>query len=292
MNMKKIRSLASWVIKDFFYITVAIFVVIYSRWFQLTPLMLNGYNDSDEALAFGFILLIIYIILGIFLKNYWRYAILRGILFVPTFLFLLASVIHIISYFPSLENDIKCNGVRYYITWSHPFSDYQWTNDTLAVWKSNFSYETSFFGYSGGPYRIVCDEEKGDTNIIRTMNGVLVETFGKEDRSYDSYAKATLQNRQYFLATQCNNWSPSICETVTYTLYECNLEYKSCNALPVQYTVNFDVYNSTNVFLEADETTNDINLYDGYESNPGRTLIFTYGENPHCYVEGCKILEP
>lgn len=41
-------------------------------------------------------------------------------------------------------------------------------------------------------------------------------------------------------------------------------------------------------YLEVDATKNEINLIN-YEDD---TLIFTYGENPRCYVEGCEILTP
>jgi hypothetical protein len=42
--------------------------------------------------------------------------------------------------------------------------------------------------------------------------------------------------------------------------------------------------------LEANEASNEINIYIDEDANRD-TLIYTYGEYPRCYVEGCEILE-
>jgi len=45
------------------------------------------------------------------------------------------------------------------------------------------------------------------------------------------------------------------------------------------------------LIIEGNEETDEISAYNDWDDNPNRTLIFTYGEHPRCYVEGCEILE-
>ncbi len=215
---------------------------------------------------------------------------LKAIVSVPAAIFLFGNILHAMAFFPSLDVISKCNGNTYYITWMHPFGDYQWTFYNLTVWRSFLKYDSSFFGYlpGAGPYKVICDEKRNEANIIRTANDVLVYTNGENPRSYDQYAGIEFNGYQYFLAWQCNHWSPSTCDSETYTLYQCNLDFKSCDSLPLQYTTE----KSDEFFVfEADETANEINLYDDFDDNLDRALIFTWGEHPRCHVEGCKILE-
>lgn len=288
--MKNVLIIGKWITQNFFPISIAVFGVIYLNWFRLTPLMLNGSNDSDDAYVFGFGLLTIYSVSGLLVKLSKRNFPLKMFLLIPMVVLFSLNIVYLKFFFPRVTNNLACNGTMYYITWSHPLSDPQWSNYTLAKWKNAFTYQTQFFGYppGAGPFEIVCDDEKGETNIVRTINNVLVYTDGANPRRYDAYAGTQLNDQQYFLAWQCNNWSPYTCGSETYTLYQCNLDFKSCDSLPLHYTVEDP---SSYLVLEADNKTNEISLYDDYEDNPDRTLIFTWSENPRCYVEGCEVLE-
>jgi hypothetical protein len=73
------------------------------------------------------------------------------------------------------------------------------------------------------------------------------------------------------------------CDSYTYTLYECDLDYTSCDPLPVQYTETNHEYEWG--YLDINEATNEINAYSFKDS-----LIFTYGENPVCHIHRCEIL--
>ena len=285
--MKKIIDASKWLIRHFFYFSIAVFIVIYLRWFRLTPLMF--YNDPDYAYIVGLILLGLYCLFAILIKLSESKTWLKILLLIPAIFFFMGIVIHAYAFFPSVETIAKCNKKTYYITWMHPFGDYQWTFDNITIWKSVFKYESFFFGYSGGPYEIVCDKELDEANIISAMNDmlVLVYTDGKNPRNYDRYTGAILGDHRYFLADQCNDWVPSTCGSDTYTLYQCNLEIKSCKPLSLQYTTP----NTESFVFETDEKANQISLYDDFDYNPNRTLIFTYGEYPRCYVEGCEILK-
>ena len=209
----------------------------------------------------------------------------RGFLSFTATIFLVGNILHVNAFFPSLDHSTKCNGKTYYITWMRPFGNYQWSFNNVTIWK-DIKYESFFFGYSSSVYEIVCDKDKKEANIINTSRDVLAYTDGENSRVYDEYVGAILQNRRYFLSVGCNNWVPSTCGSETYTLYECNLDHKSCDPLTVRYTTEHPRL----FVLEADETTNEVNLYDDFDNNPNRRLIFTQDENLRCYVEGCEIL--
>lgn len=283
--MEKVRKISTWLGKNFFLIIAAIMIAIYVRWFWLTPLVFEYYNDPNAGFLVGLTLFIIFFIFAAtsyFLKN----GCIKSFIIPITILLALINISYIFAFFPLVDNHIKCNGRNYYITWMHPFGDYQWIFDELTIWNG-LHYESRFFGYSQGPYEIICDEEQGTANIIRTINGVLTYSHGEISQGFYDYAGAELEDHRYFLAFTCNNWHDYTCPSETYTLYECNLEYKSCASLHISYTSN----NADNLVLEANQETGEINLYDDYEDNPDRVLIFIYGEHSQCYMDGCKILE-
>lgn len=89
----------------------------------------------------------------------------------------------------------------------------------------------------------------------------------------------------YELGWYCKGW-PLNCDKVDYVLYECSLDFTGCRSLSIKYTSYYDDY-----FLELGELeqTGEIALFDA--SKQPSSLIFTYGEHPRCYVEGCETLE-
>lgn len=281
--MKKVIDAGKLIIHNFYSISIVVFIVIYIRWFRLTPLMF--YNDPDGAYIVGLILLGLSSLFAFLFKRSKNRRFLKGFLFILATIFLIGNIAHINAFFPSLEFTTKCNGKTYYVTWMHPFGDYQWSFNNVTIWKG-VKYESFFFGYSSSNYEIVCDENKKEANIINTSRDVLAYTDGENSRIYDECEGVILGNHQYFLSTQCNDWIPSTCGSVTYTLYVCNLSYRSCDPLPIQYT-QYETRNFLN--LVSNEATHEVNLYEEYFETDDEILIFTYGENPRCYMEGCEI---
>ncbi len=284
--MGSARKIYAWIHKNLLLLIIAFTVLIYLRWFWLTPLVFKYYNDPNAGFLVGIVL---FIALLIFIAIY-RCVKDLSLKFATLTLIALLSLIniwHIVAFFPKIENRVICDGRTYYITWMHPLGDYQWTFDQLTVWDG-LQYESQFFGYLQDPFEIICDDERGAANIIRTINGVLTYSHGMKKVSYYDWAGTQLGQNRYFLAWQCDEWGINTCDLETYTLHECTLEYKSCDPLLISYTdTSADI-----LVLEADKISNEIRLYDDYDYNLERILIFTYGENPRCYVEGCQILEP
>jgi hypothetical protein len=68
----------------------------------------------------------------------------------------------------------------------------------------------------------------------------------------------------------------------TYMLHKCDLSYKSCQQLPFHYTDSGGSYS-----LTFDESKNELKVYKS--NHPDDVLIFSYGIEPKCYVEGCTV---
>ncbi|MEW5940022.1 MAG: hypothetical protein AB1750_10195, partial [Chloroflexota bacterium] len=95
------------------------------------------------------------------------------------------------------------------------------------------------------------------------------------------------EGKRYYLAYVCNPNPENKYDCIaTYTLYQCELDNTSCVPLPFQYTEQD--HQVEEIVMERDNTTNNVKVsfyWDGIT-----TLIFSYGDHPRCYVEGCEIL--
>ena len=163
-------------------------------------------------------------------------------------------------------------------------------------------------------YKIICDEGKREANFVDTYNHVLYYTDGENARIYEEYVGAKLRGHRYFISRELSfpeDCTEEIfnCALFNYTLFKCNLDYTNCNPLPIHYQRE----NSAKLLeLRIDKKANEISLYEEgvhlsniYSESPNcppgittnetihdeeeDTLIFTYGENPRCYVDGCSI---
>ncbi len=289
--MKNNFNATKWVRKNFFFISVAVLIVFYLRWFRLTPFVFG--DDPTEAFIPGSILLFIFLAVSMLL----RWITNRDLIFLlgmVNITLLLMNGLYLFVYMPWLETTAKCNGIRYYISQGAPFSDPQWTYVQMSKWKG-ISYESSFFGYApgAGANEIICDEKRKEAHFIRTFGdpAALVYIDGENPQIFEGHNSARLKNQLYFMS---ENWSLQEncasqhtweCDVFVLALYECDLDYTNCNRLPISYTTD-DYYF---IDLRPDEGTNQISLVEEYLSVDDETLIFTYGENPVCHVDGCTI---
>lgn len=272
----------------FFLAVLLVFLILYLRWFYLIPCL--------PLMAFNFILLLVY---GVFTGVYWIAVAKDKAFIVKTVLFMLCIgllgtvYLDLNLHMPRIRNTAKCNGNTYYITDIQPLFDEQWTETHLTKWRSICCFGTRFFGYSAGPFEIVCDEDNKETNFVNTYSGKLYYTDGDEVRVYQEYVGTKLENHRYFLSRRLflpegsDKQRHPLYDVHTYTLYECNLDYTNCTSLPIEYTSG-DI---GSLVLEADELGKEINLFDEYVLSERKILIFTYGENSRCYVDGCVILD-
>ena len=112
--MKKTTNTNEWIKRNFFLITIAIFVIIYLRWFRLTPLVLDGsYNDPNEAYITGLVFFCIYSLFAV-LSRSGRYRHLLGVfLRLLTWIFLCINIFHAFYFIPRITVAAGCNEKSY-----------------------------------------------------------------------------------------------------------------------------------------------------------------------------------
>ncbi|HCK64778.1 MAG TPA: hypothetical protein DHW49_00800 [Anaerolineae bacterium] len=274
--------------KKFFWIVLLCFGIIYARWFNLTPLFFNDYENPSESFIFGVILssaflLTIFLLYIINDTNIW----FAVAIFATSLLFF--NILFIVMFFPSIVTSAKCNNNTYHITASPSLSDPQWIYNQFTKWDKSFQYETFFYGYSGFQYKIICDENQNEVNVIIPGFNVIDYTYGENSRNY-LHSNGQLNDYIYTLSEDwifpegCSNDNPSECDEFIYTLYRCKSNFTSCVSLPIQ--VKQDDYGF--FYLEINELSNEIHVYE----SKNNTLVFIYSENPICYVEECEVLIP
>jgi hypothetical protein len=206
----------------------------------------------------------------------------RKIAFICTLPPMLLNVLFFSIYYPTIETTAFFQGGRYHIAYG--------MNDDVHSFQT--FYKCNWFGfyckslYSSNGYRdakFIIDEPYNEISLFE--NHGLRYTHGPQPRYYEGFPVESGGNI-YELGWYCHQVSALDCEQVDYVLYQCDSDYTGCKPLPIRYTSYFDDYY---LDLGKNEETDEILLFDN--SNDTLDLIFTYGEHPRCYVEGCEILE-
>lgn len=206
------------------------------------------------------------------------------LLFIGILPTLALNIIYFVSYFPEVIDQADFGNFKYYITsgldmdYHSYLTFYKCKKWSLKCHILYSTYDRQDFG------EIIIDKEKNEVSAIgRGPNSRLVYTDGEHSRLYEGYP-TRLSSHIYQMSTDYDTGACGLssCDTYVYTLYECNLDYKSCNPIPIQYSTTHDDV----IILNANEITNEINATDNDD-----TLIFTYGAHPVCYVDKCVILD-
>ncbi len=282
-KMKKVIDFLKWPLS----IPMAILWLPFIRWFLFYPMEFKvEYDDNYSAFFSGIILASIFsffvIILRLFRNN--------RIIFVLVFIFYLttlgASSIYTLMYFPTILEQTELGKFTYYVVGT---ADSGWHGRDIFYKCKKWSFDCHGLYNSGGLTRtkIIVDKQQNEVSLFEVGFQRFLITDGESPRTYTGLS-AQLQKHTYQVSDKCNNFNNSGCDSYTYTLYQCNLDYTLCKPLAIQYTREYD----GTLVLEPNEANKEISLYDDYDDNPDRTLIFTYSEHPRCYVEGCEILKP
>jgi hypothetical protein len=284
--MNKVTDFLRWVSSNFFYITIAVLISLYVWWFRLNPIVSGPGEQAAAPLIFGLILLLIYIFSVGMLKLLHRHLFIRAVFFLIAIFFLATNVVLTFFYFPRLQASARFGNTTYYITSNLPFLEccgyHQFTK-----WEGMSHYESNFYRYNMPQVKFIYDKKTDEVSLVDVSEGFekLYETFGKSHRSYEGYAK--LGNRLYYSSAKCNRNEEGVCETWTYILYQCELDNTSCIVLPIEYTTGMDGW----VNLQTNLSRNEIEFYfEKYFSADDGTLIYTYGQSPRCFADGCSLV--
>jgi hypothetical protein len=240
---------------------------------------------------------LIYIPLIIVFSSYKIYDLIQGSLnrdkvllihlFIITFPVLVTNIAYPISFFPEIVDKKEFGNFKYYIV-SQENVEYRSYLSFYRCEKWSFKCK-GLYGESVQQNwdKILIDKKKNEVSIVRSSDNGLAYTDGGNPRRYEGFS-VRLGNHVYQMAIDDHDdrkcMSTPSCNSYTYTLYECDLDYTSCDHLPVQYSEMNHEYEWG--YLDVNEATSEINAYSIKDS-----LIFTYGENPVCYIDRCVILD-
>ena len=282
-------AIANWkLVVGFFILALPLmfYTTLYIAW-QLSELQQFGQSEKTSIFIAASLLAAIYPAVSLLSRPASKSNHTSLFLFFILLPMLEASILYPIHFYPRTLESAKLGDYNYYIVSSvdwdnHGFQSFYKCKTWRKVCRElSFSYS----GFTG----IIVDEQNKEVSLLGFFG--LVYTDGENPRSYDQPG-SEFKDHIYQFSSSCNNFNNDkgcySCDSYTYLLYKCGTNYKSCVSLPVQYTSqDFDTF----LVIEGNERTNEISVYDDWDDNPNRALILTYGEHPHCYIEGCEILE-
>lgn len=270
--------------------TTPLFCVAYILWVRFSiPLIF--YIDYYQSLSYIFTLIIItsYIFtLAIITHLNKSRSKTLGLILLFAFMPFCCLSSYFSLYNPIILDSDVIGDMTYYLTGKLDAFDPRTDHQLYECTNSRFLCVQTPFWEGGGasfrPLQLMVDEKGNPNEINVTWTAPLGEivfldyTYGKQPRYYDYPAQ--FNNRQYYLA-HIHNTSP---QPNTYLLYECRLDNTFCKQLPIKYE-GFGSFRDTRV----NEVTGEINVYIDDQMDQ-ETLIFSWGENPRCYIDGCVIL--
>jgi len=257
---------------------------VYLFWLTTAPMeFFNGDETVGNFIA-GLVLFSIFTLLsvGVNALNKSRglpFWIFISLLF-PVFV---ANIVYLMTFYPQVNAMQKVGVYKYYISSSLDWdvhgltSFYKCKNWSLTCYRLYSSY-----GLSGA--ELLVNETNNEVSLLGF--GELMVTDGEPPKYYIGVS-GQLGNKLYILSwdwvedSDCGGYS---CRSYVYTLNTCNLDRTACNPLPIRYTETYDI----TPHWETNEITKEISLYDDGEDGD---IIFTYGEHPRCYTNGCEILQ-
>jgi hypothetical protein len=293
--MENDTNKSPWLFRNFFLIAIAVYIGIYIRWLQLTPPTHLGINDSSDAWKFGSKLIVVFVGFAIALRLLKIRSCLKILLFGATALLLVLNTWYLATYMPRVVDTATHNGTKYYLVFYRQFIDTQWSHYQLTEWYGFFQYDSKEVPHTEGKF--MYDEKMKVMNIVARYKDFdqLVYTDSNPPREYD-HTVAQFENHLIYLSVKCDLSNKGLysdmltytsCNSFTNMLYKCEQDNTACVQIPFKYTSENDGY----AYLELNQETGEIDLFiEPHFTDDPSNLIYSYGDHPRCYVEGCEIL--
>ncbi len=299
--MSRVKAIIEWITNRSFRIFL-IFIVLYIWWFLLTPWDLRPVDPDDAVYLrkftyangnylFGLILLSLYGASSIFTrltKSHGCWSVLSSLAIV---FFLVINGWYTAWALPRIDDAAFKNNTMYLVVHYPTWPDRPYTVHQFTKWDWFFKYYVDEM-YEDYRLHLRYDEELQRMNVViafPTGYERLVYSDSQPPIYYDAW-EIDFESKRYYPSTVCNP-DPNDhynCETYTYAIYQCELDNTLCVPLPFRYTGDYYHW----FYIEEGVTANDINISFDIGAYPGvKTLIFTYGDNPHCQTHGCEMLE-
>lgn len=283
-----INRFIRWVIDNFFILLLVVYSLLYARWFIVSPI--DKPSIDLGTFAFGLDLLIFSAVIFILWRVFGKHNILRRIFSTIEILFVVLIGFYLLSFMPELEQVASYNGQVYFLTYHREFLGNGMSFPLLAKWDNKLHHSVSGLGDTCCTLRLTYDPLLRVTSVVEitgdTQTLAFADTnprrFYEQDTQFGDY--------RYYPSWDCYASAKSLhstCDVFTYTIFRCTLENTGCAQLPFQYTGEY-VFE---IKMFQDEQNKEINIYFWIGDYPGvRTLIFTYGENSLCHLDGCQLL--
>ena len=190
-------------------------------------------------------------------------------------------------YFPKLISERARFGEYTYLIFETYNSDFHPMNVFYKCKRWEFECE-HLYGTPSATIgqKIIIDEQNKEVSLFDDVYMQFLYTDSESPRYYADTG-GVLNDHLYSLSEKCNNTIVKYgfyvtCETYTYIPYKCSINGTSCSPISIIYTTDYSGYYH---WIE-NNSKNEISLYDSDD-----ILIFTYGVDSRCYVNGCEILE-
>lgn len=254
--------------------------ILYFFWYWISPI-----SDAFETGRFLFIIYLLVALFCLFIrrkKSYLGYSLVL--------LLFLINILYYTNFMSSILDEVKHDGVQYYLTYSQePFDG--WHDYHLTARKGLFHYDSHGCGQVllGDNLKLKYDPTISKMTIIETNNRIGGEIiFSIEEENplfYEAFEE--LDNHAYYLFSSCRQLGVD-CQNRIYSLYKCKLDNTYCKQLPFMYDGGYGGYPSK---LIRHEATSEIEIYfePYFDQEQKEVLIYSYGREPRCYVEDCHI---
>lgn len=284
MNTNRLIRL---VIDNFFIFLLTVYVLLYARWFLVSPIDDSSIDLGTFALGIKILIFsaITLILWGVFTKHNS----LRRIFSITTITTFTLTGFYLFSFMPQLEQVASYNGNLYFLTYHQEFLGIGGYRPLLAKWDSKFNHSISGLDPAWGTLQLMYDPLLSVVSVVEITGST--QTLAYADTEPRRFYERDTQfgEYRYYPTWDCFASEASLssaCDVYTYTVYRCTLENIGCVQLPFLFTGDY----AFDIVMSQDKQTDEINIYFWIGDYPGvETLIFTYGESSKCHVAECQL---
>jgi len=299
--MGSIKSFVEWMTNRSFRIFL-IFILFYIWWFLLTPcdprpvepydhVYLRRFTYANGNYLFGLILLGLYGASSAFTRITKSHGCGGVFSHLITIFFLVINGWYTAWALPRIDDAAIHNSTMYLVVHYPTWPDRPYTLHQFTKWDWFFKYHSDEVYVDSRPH-LRYDKNLQQMNVVRVFPlgyERLIYSDSEPPRYYD-YGEVDFEGKRYYPSSVCNpdRKDTYLCETYTHTVYQCELDNTLCAPLPFHYIGDYSFW----MYVERGNAADEIDFYFDIGDYPGvKILIFTYGERPRCYIEGCEILE-
>lgn len=278
--MKKIKKVLL-VIGNIFLYGVPIIYVFYLLVISIRPhiplpLFMMANKSLIILLRYGYLF---FLPIFVFSK---KLNIFRGIIIFALLPYYLATYLSIRSFPETIIDIVVQDESNFYLTAEEDSGD---RFISYSLYKCNFkSLDCLLLVEKSGPNYdwgadLILDQNQNELHFIQSFVGykTLVYTYALISRDYITQ----IDSGEYFYTLAETGEEPNI--DSKYFLYQCKKDFSSCHQLPFLYEL-ISSESPVPMYFESADGNQEIQLFDKHGS-----IIYSYGDAPKCYVEGCSI---